>query len=444
MRDIAVNWSTIYQRRWILVYVPSVAIAIAAFVWLGWYVFPPPPSQITITSGAAEGMYHQHALRYAEFFTRHGLKAQVLTSAGSAQNIERLRDTQHGAQVGFVQGGFGQLERVKTAERSTGIQILANIDIETVWVFSRIASLDSLPQLQGLRVSIGAEGSGSRAMALQLLAQVRLEPKDLVLSTTSGTAAAKALEEGSLDVAIFVAAPKAQIVKTMLRIPNVHVVQLKHSAALTERLPYLEPRLVAQGMLDDAVSLPSRDMMLLTTLASVVASENLHPALKRLTTAAAMEIHNEATVLGRAGEFPNLKQADFPSAPEARETLLHGLPWIEQKLSVAQAQWFWRFAFLALPLILLVWLVCSIVPAYLRWILETHINRWYGELKFIEYDLEQIKPTGLDLARVKIQLRSIENALDVFTAPQEFMQRLYMLRQHIHFVRQKLSTGQGR
>jgi uncharacterized protein len=425
-------------------YVPSVGLALAAFVWLGWYVFPPPPSQIIITSGAAEGMYHQHALRYAEFFTRHGLQAQVLTSAGSAQNIERLRGTQYTAQVGFVQGGFGQLDRVKIGEHRTGIQILANIDIETVWVFSRIANLDSLPQLQGLRVSIGAEGSGSRVMALQLLAQVRLEPKDLVLSTASGLAAAKALEEGSLDVAIFVAAPKAQIVKAMLRIPNVHLVQLKHSAALTERLPYLEPRLVAQGMLDDAASLPSRDMMLLTTLASVVASENLHPALKRLTTAAAMEIHNEATVLGRAGEFPSLKQADFPSAPEARETLLHGLPWIEQKLSVAQAQWFWRLAFLAFPLMLLVWLVCRIVPAYLRWILETHINRWYGELKFIEYDLEQIKPTGLDLARVKIQLRSIENALDVFAAPQDFMQRLYMLRQHIHFVRQKLSAGQGR
>jgi TRAP-type uncharacterized transport system substrate-binding protein len=288
--------------------------------------------------------------------------------------------------VGFVQGGFGQLDRAKTGENRTGIQILANVDIESVWVFSRIANLDSLPQLQGLRVSIGAEGSGSRVMALQLLAQVRLEPKDLVLSETSGQAAVKALEDGSLDVAIFVAAAKAPIVKTMLRIPGVHLVQLKHSTALTERLPYLGPRLVAQGMLDDAKSQPTRDMMLLSTLASVVVSENLHPALKRLTTAAAMEIHNEATVLSRAGEFPSLKQADFPSASEARHTLLHGLPWIEQKLSLSQAQWFWRLVFLALPLVLFAWLVCHIVPAYLRWKLESRINRWYGELKFIEHD----------------------------------------------------------
>jgi uncharacterized protein len=389
-------------------------------------------------------MYHQHALRYAEFFTRHGMQAEVLTSAGSAQNLERLRDALHPAQVGFVQGGFGQLERAKAGENRTGIQILANVDIETVWIFSRIAGLESLPQLQGLRVSIGAEGSGSRVLAQQLLAQVRLEPKDLVLSETSGSAAAKALEEGKLDVAMFVAAPKAQIVKTMLRIPGVHLVQLKYSTALTERMPYLGPRLVAQGMLDNAASQPPRDLILLTTMASVVVSENLHPAIKRLTTAAAMEIHNEATVLGRAGEFPSLKQADFPSAPEARHTLLHGLPWIEETLSLNQAQWFWRLVFLALPLALLVWLVCRVVPAYLRWMLESRINRWYGELKFIEYDLEQAKLSGLDVMRFNMQLQSIDSDLRNFIAPQDFMQRLYMLRQHIGLVQQKLYGQRGR
>lgn len=427
-----------------MVYLPSIALAIAAFVCLAWFVFPPAPNKITITSGAAEGMYHQHAKRYADYFISHGMEAEVLTSAGSAQNLERLRDTLHPAQVGFVQGGFGQIDRAKAGANRTGIQILANVDIEPVWVFSRVANLDSLQQLQGLRVSIGAPGSGSRVMALQLLEQVRLEPKDLVLSEASGMAAAKALQDGSLDVAMFVAAAKAPIVKTMLGIPGVHLVQLKHSTAITERLPYLGPRLIAQGMLDSATSQPAKDMMLLTTMASVVVSENLHPALKRLTTAAAMEIHSQATVLSRAGEFPTLKQADFPGAPEARHTLLHGLPWIEQKLSLPMAQWFWRLLFLAIPLALWAWLICNVVPAYMRWKLESRINRWYGELKFIEYDLEQTKPSGLDLMHFNTQLKNIDTAVNKFEAPQDFMQRLYMLRQHINFVRQKLSVQHGR
>ncbi len=439
-----VSWSFIYQSRWFLVYAPSISIAMAAFVWLGWHVFPPAPNKITITSGASEGMYDQHAQRYVEFYKRHGVQAEVLTSAGSAQNLERLRDVKHPAQVGFVQGGFGQSERTKADENRTGIQLLANVDIEVVWVFSRIAGLDSLPQLQGLRVSIGAPGSGSQALALQLLAQVRLEPKDLVLSEASGLAAAQALEKNLLDVAIFVAAPKAQIVQAMLRIPGVHLVQLKHTTALTERLPYMRPRLIAQGMLDSATAQPSRDSILLTTMASVVASEKLHPALKRLTTAAAMEIHSEATVLSRTGEFPTLKLADFPSSTEARHTLLHGLPWIEQKMSLNKVQWLMRIMFLALPLALLAWLVCHTVPIYLRWMLQSRINRWYGELKFIEYDLEETNPSGLDVSRFHAQLQDISAAVLNFKAPQDFMQRLYMLRQHIDFVRQKLSDLRGR
>lgn len=438
------KWGYIYRRRWLMVYAPTVFMSLCAFVWTGWYVFPPAPSKITITSGAADGMYHQHAVRYADFLSRRGVEAEVLTSAGSVQNIQRLRDTLHPAQVGFVQGGFGLLERAKASDNRTGIQILANVDIEPVWIFSRIPTLDALPQLQGLRVSIGAEGSGSRVMAIQLLEQARMTTKDLVVHEVSGLAAVKALEEGDIDATIFVAAPKAAIVKAMLRVPGVHLVQLKHSAALTERLPHLEPRLVAQGMLDNASSQPARDMMMLTTMASVVVSENLHPALKRLATAAAMEVHSEATALNKAGEFPSMQQADFPSAPDARKILLDGLPWIEANLSLNQAQWVWRLLFLALPLFLLALALCRLVPMYLRWTGESYINRWYGELKFIEHDLNRAKHSGLDFMRYQTQLQGIDAAVNKFDAPRDYMQRLYLLRQHINFVRQKLSAQRGR
>lgn len=427
-----------------MVYVPIVLAAVCAFVWLAWKVFPPAPRTITITSGPVDGMYYQHAQRYADFFRRYGLDATVITSAGSAQNIERLRDTQDPAQVGFVQGGFGLLDRAVAHDNRTNIQTLANVDIEPIWIFSRLKDIDSLWQLQGRRVSIGQIGSGSRLVAIKLLEQVSIEPKDLVVSETTGLSAVKALQDEEIDVAIFVAAPNAPVVKAMLRARGVYLVQIKRSAALTERIPYLEPRLVAQGMLDSASLQPAADIILLTTVASVVVSENLHPTLKRLAIAAAIEVHREATPLSKAGDFPNLKRIDFTSAPDARNTLLHGLPWLERHFNVAQAQWIWRFFAFGLPLAFVAWMLCRLVPAYLRWTLESYINRWYGELKFIEHDLEQAKLSGLDFSRHHTQLRAIETALAHFDAPQEYMKRLYMLRHHIDFVRQKLLTKRGR
>ncbi len=438
------NWGQIYRRRVWLVFTPACLAAVALFVWLGWQLFPSAPLQITITSGAKDGMYYLHAQRYAEVLRAYGLQTSVVESAGSAQNIERLRDTGNSAVIGFVQGGFGQLDRAQPSENRTNIQTVANVDIEPVWIFSRTREIDSLQQLQGMRVSIGQQGSGSRMVAIKLLEQVRLEPKDLIVSENTGLNAVKALANGSIDAAIFVASPNAPVVSAMLTTPGVHLVTLKRSAALIERIPYLEPRLVAQGMLTPTGRQPEQDSVMLTTVASVVVSENLHPALKRLTAAAAREVHREAGLFHKAGEFPNFRRVDFPSSPEARSTLLHGLPWIERHFSVAQAQWLWRLLLVGLPLALLCAAVCYFVPALMRWTLESHVNRWYGELKFIENDLETAKLSGLDYAKHNIQLRAIDTALTRFDAPAEFMKRLFMLQQHTHFVRDKLAAVRGR
>lgn len=433
-----------YRLRLWLVFVPACVLALALFFWLGWRVFAPAPSQVTITAGAKDGMYYTHALRYADAFREHGLHVEVMESAGSAENIERLRDTNHPAKIGFVQGGFGQIDRAIPSESRTNIQTIANVDIEPVWIFSRFKDVDSLLQLQGMRVSIGQIGSGSRLVAIKLLEQVRLEPKDLMLSETTGQSAVNALTIGTIDAAIFVASPNAPVVGAMLAAPGVHLVTLKRSAALIERIPYLEPRLVAQGMLTNTGLKPAQDAVMLTTIASVVVSEDLHPALKRLTAAVALQVHHDAGLFHKAGDFPNLKRIDFPSAPDSRATLLHGLPWIEQQFSVSTAQWIWRLLLVGLPLVLLCWAICYFVPALMRWTIESYINRWYGELKFIEHDLETSKLSGLDFAKHNIQLRAIDIAVNQFDAPPEFMKRLFMLQKHTDFVRQKLQIQRGR
>jgi uncharacterized protein len=438
------NWGRMYRLRVWVVFLPACVTALALFFWLGWGVFTPAPNHITITSGAKDGMYYSYAQRYAQVMREYGLTVDVLESAGSAQNIDRLRDTKNPAQVGFVQGGFGQIDRAIASENRTNIQTIANVDIEPVWIFSREKTVDSLMQLQGMRVSIGQVGSGSRLVAIKLLEQVQLEPKDLVVSETTGLGAVKALTTGTIDAAIFVASANAPIVAAMLAAPGVHLVTLKRSAALIERIPYLDPRLVAQGMLTPNGLQPEQDSVMLTTIASVVVSENLHPALKRLTASVARQVHQDAGVFHKAGDFPNLKRIDFSSAPDARATLQHGLPWIEQHLSVAAAQWAWRILLIGLPLALLCWALCYFVPAFMRWTIESYVNRWYGELKFIEHDLESNKMSGLDFAKHNIQLRTIDNAVSQFDAPPEFMKRLFMLQKHTDFVRQKLIVQRGR
>jgi uncharacterized protein len=438
------NWGQMYRLRAWVVFLPACLVAIALFFGLSWRVFPTVPTSITITAGAKDGMYYAHALRYAQAFTAYGVEATVLESLGSAENIERLRDINNPAQIGFVQGGFGQLDRARVSEGHVNIQTIANVDIEPIWIFARNKNIDSLLQLQGMRVSIGRQGGGSRLVAIKLLEQVNLQPKDLIESETTGTNAVKALADGTIDAAILVASASAPVVVAMLNAPGVHLITLKRSAALIERIPYLEPRLVAQGMLGPNGKQPVQDTVMLTTVASVVASENLHPAIKRITAQIARQVHSGAGLFHKAGDFPNLRRVDFSSSTDARTVLTRGLPWAESHFNVLQAQWLWRLLVIGLPLALLCWALCALLPSLMYWTLESHINRWYGELKFIENDLETTKMSGLDYARHNVQLRSIDTALSNFDAPPEFMKRLFMLKQHTDFVRNKLSTLRGR
>ncbi|ROZ76496.1 TAXI family TRAP transporter solute-binding subunit [Ramlibacter sp. WS9] len=431
----------IYQRKWLLVKLPLACLAVAAMasLWVTW--LPLPPSDITISSGQPEGVYHAYAQRYAQAFEQHGVALRVVPSDGAEMNLQRLRGSAAPqADLAFVQGGMGSA----AVDRAARLETLARVDTEPLWIFSRVPGLDSLEQLQGLRVSLGPQASGTRKLATLLLEQVRLSPKDLVDSQLTGMASVRALAQGNLDAVIVVSSPRSAAVKAMMQTPGVSLVQLRRSAALTERLPYLQLRLLPQGGLDPTARLPARDSALLVTTSSLVARADLHPALQRLAAEVARDVHGAAGPFHRAGEFPNLRRIEFPAAEEARQTLIHGRPWLEQQLPFWAAQIAIRLLVICLPVALAAYWLARAIPAYLRWLVESRVARWYGELKFIEHDLSRESMTGLDVSKYLRRLGDIEQRMAAFAAPGYLMPRWFTLRQHIGFVRSRLVRMRGR
>jgi TRAP-type uncharacterized transport system substrate-binding protein len=433
----------IYQRKWVLIKLPIAVLAAAAILLLWHFLLPMPPTELALSSGRSDGVYHLHAQRYAQEFARHGVTLHVHPSEGSDQNLERLRGrAQPAVDLAFVQGGSGYVG----AETGGGerVETIARVDIEPLWIFSRLAGLDALQQLQGLRLSLGPRGSGGRRLALQLLEQVRLQPKDWVDSDKVGMEAARALTQGQLDAMVLVAAPQSPVVRALIQAPGVYLVQLRRSAALTERLPYLQPRLLPQGTLDTGGRWPPQDTTVLVTMSSLLARADLHPALQRLAAQVALDVHGGAGVFHAAGTLPTLKRIEFPASDEARQVLLRGLPWLERQLPFWWSQVALRLLVIGLPVALLAFWAARIVPAYLRWLLESRVARWYGELKYIEDDLERDAATELDLNKYNQRLAAIERRMADFVTPPYLMPRWFTLRQHVDFVRARLLRRRGR
>jgi uncharacterized protein len=436
------NLAKLYQQRVSWVYAPILAFAVVAFFALSQLWLPLPPSEITLSAGLPGGMYQEHAKSYRQLLQTHGITLNVMESAGTGENLQRLKDPSNTVQVAFVQSGYALGE--SSDPLSVGIQTLAQVDIEPIWVFSRFRDVDSLLRLQGQRVAIGQPGSGSRAVALRLLNQVRLEAKDLLESEVVGLETVKALREGKLDATVFVASVNAPLVQALLNTPGIYLANLKRSAALGERMPYLDARFAAAGSLNASRLQPPQDMVLLSTVASVLVREDVHPMIKRSLMHVMLQQHSAAGPLHRSNEFPHLKRLEFPSTSQARDVLREGLPWLERHVSVQVAQWLYRLLLIGLPLALAAWMLCKLIPGYLIWRIDSRINRWYGELKFIENDLNQGEPGGLEMAQFRTRLRDIGRQVAGFPMPKNYMQRMFLLQQHIALVSGKMQARLGR
>lgn len=436
--------ASLYHHRWMLIRLPLALLAVALAVMAWWWFYPMPPARLTISTGQADGAYQRHATRYAEAFARHGIELTLVASPGSAVNLRRLQATPPEADMALVQGGFGWSSSSGDPKAMAQVQTLASVDVEVLWLFSRDAPLTSLAQLAGLRVAAGPEGSGHRSMLNRLLAQQRVSPETLTLSDLSGLAARDALQNQTVDAVFMVAAPSAPGINALLSAPGVRLAALQRTVAIAERNNYLENRLLPQDTLGPRQ--PPADTPVLTTPTHLLARQDLDPALKRMATAVALEVHGEAGPFHRAGEYPALRFSDFPTAPEARMVLARGLSGLEAVLPFWWAQVLQRLLVIGLPLALVTALLFRLVPAWVRWRLESRVSRWYGELKFIEHDLASstLNVGGIELSRINARLRDIEDAIASVKLPPELAQRWYILRQHVDFVRGRIRGYRGR
>jgi TRAP transporter TAXI family solute receptor len=413
-------------REWLIFLVPTLAIIAAAFWITTRFIQPAPPGALTMSTGAADGAYHRFALQYREILARDGVTLELKPSAGSVENLARLKNDDAGVDVAFVQGGLGMLTLTPLAQapEETRLYSLANLFQEPVWVFHRTKGpLTRLTDLAGMRVAVGQPGSGTRKVALDMLGAHGIDEKSGRLSPLGGGAAIEALQAGTIDAAILIAAPEAPVVKRALAAPELKLMGLDNALALSRRFPYLKPVTLAQGVFDLGANLPARDV-----------------PLAYLLLEAAVEIHGTPGLFHQPGEFPTPLATDWPLAEEAKRYFKSGRPFLQRYLPFWLANFVERMLVLLVPIIAVVVPLFKWLPSLFAWRQHSKINRWYGELKFLERDVTTRDIVGDELAKILDRLNRIEGDAARLAIPLAFADRVYTLRQHIDYVRAQLTA----
>lgn len=426
----AANWSDYWST-----YGLGVALVVAAFVVAYQYVNPAPPTHIVMATGGPGGAYQQFAQRYRSLLEESGVELVVRSTAGSVENLMLLDDPEGAVDLAFVQGG------VELANDESSVVGLGSVFLEPVWVFYRSGlAIRDLRDLAGMSVYVGPMGSGTRHLALRLLADNGVElPVPLAeISTTEDLIAA--LNAGEIDAVFVVASPLASSVQALLRANSVTLLDMTRAEAYERRYPFLEGVALPRGTFDLVNELPDRDVRLLAATAMLAARDSLHPALVDLLLEVAADVHAGGGIFESPGAFPSPHHMNLPLNSEAERFYDYGPPLLRRHLPFWAATLIDRLKIMLLPLVAVMIPLLRATPPLYRWRVRRRIYRWYDELGRIDPELGG-RDRGLHLVDRDLEaLDRLEQEVQHVSVPLPYADQLFNLRMHIGLVRGRLTA----
>ncbi|WP_199541126.1 TAXI family TRAP transporter solute-binding subunit [Paraburkholderia kururiensis] len=405
-------------------------LLVAALVWI---VDPAPPGSITISAGPRDSVFMQNALEYKRILARNGITVRVLESDGSVQNLKRLLDAHQHVDLALVQGGVSDGLPIQS------LMSLGSVFYVPIVVFYRGSGMTQLSELEGKRIAIGREGSGTRLLSLKLLDANGIHAGgETTLLPLDGLDAAKQLVAGNIDAALLSGdSADRGLMLRLLAIPGVSVMDFAEASAYTRLFPYLDELDLPPGVLDLRRKVPPNTVHMISPMVEIVARRNLHPAISDLIIEAAQEVNGTAGLLQGAGQFPKLIAHEYPISEDAARYYKSGKSFLYRSLPFWLATVADRMLVLLLPVAVLLFPALRVVPALFRWRVRSRLYRYYGVLIAIErramrHATEAQRKSLLD------ELDGIEASLNNVRVPLAYADAFYVLREHVSFVRSHL------
>jgi TRAP transporter TAXI family solute receptor len=416
-----------------LTFFVSILLLVAVIFWVSYrFVHPIPPKTLVMITGMEGGSYAVFGERYCQAMARHGIKLQLLPSSGSVENLRRLADESQVVDVGFVQGGMGKLEE------ASNLVSLGSVFYSPLWVFYRNDEvLDDLSQLRGKRITVGPEGSGVRKFSLDLLKAANASGPPTTLYELPSAEAGKAIMEGRVDAVLTFGTTDNMLVTGLITAPDIKLVSFSQAEAYTRLFPDLSHVILPRGIINLARKFPPSDVHLLAPTTNLIMRKSVHPALVYLLLKAAVEIHGGAGWVHKAGEFPSLKTQDFPISEQAERFYKSGGSFLYDNLPFWAATFVDRMILILIPLGVVLIPLIGIMPWVYTWRNRSKYYQWYRELRKLEKELTE-HPRPQDIKECQARLDRIERSVNSIRVSVVFYDELFILKEHIQMVREKL------
>jgi TRAP transporter TAXI family solute receptor len=410
------------------------AVGLVALILLMSWLRPGVPKEVNILTGPENGRSYRWAERYADYVAAHGIRANVVATAGSGEILARLTDDTAPA-VGFLQSGIER--EVGAGESRARLESLGSLYFEPLWVFvSESSRIHELSELAGKRVFPGRPGSDARATSRALFTifgltdQVVVDPYEQLTPLE----ATDALVAGELD-AVFLAGESGEASsRRLLDTSGIRAVSVRHADVYRRIQPDVAELLIPQGLLDLAHMVPHQDIQVIAPAINLVAREDLHPALVDLFLDAARRLQGGPSLLAERGTFPSEDYTSLPLSEHAKRYYDKGPSGLRKYLPFWLATWVDRLIIYVVPLLVVASSVFKGIPVIIQMKARLALRGFYRRIQLIENANDQKSNRDAYLQ----ELDAIEDATRTIHIPQMHIAHYFEFRQYIHDLRSRL------
>jgi TRAP-type uncharacterized transport system substrate-binding protein len=422
-----------YGNRRLLVIAAIIMAALTAVgIWLTFSLLRPTPPRSVAMAIDPEGSFSAElGKRYRELLARDGIDLRLVPTAGAVESMACLRDPKAGISIAIIPGG------ISNQQESPDLVSLGTLFYEPLWPFYRGEVLEKHEQLRGLRISIGPEGSASRALSLKFFARIGVIDQETatLLPLTPQESVAKLLN-GDIDVAVLMDAWETPAVQQLLTANEINLFSTRRADTFVALYGYLNKLVLPAGVVDMAENRPPTDVLLIAPKASLVVRSDLHPAIQYLLLEAASQVHSRPGLFRTAGQFPAPESIDLPLSREARQFYKTGSPYLQRHLPFWLAVLVQQFLVLLIPVAGVLYPLLRISPRIYVWIQSRRVYRFYSELRFLEEELASAS-SGKAGKNLIERLDRLEERVSRLSVPLSLKPQIYHLRSHIRMVREE-------
>jgi TRAP transporter TAXI family solute receptor len=285
---------------------------------------------LSIGTGGTGGIYYPIGGAIASRLSARDSTRQYTAevTGGSVENVNRLRE-------GQIDLGFGLAVTVYEAYHGgldydapfRNLRVVAPLYANLVHVLvPRGSSVESIGELAGARISVGAAGSGTEQVARQILEAYGLSPDDVEARYLTFSESAASLRDGAIDAAIISVGYPAAAVLEATTTGGARLLPLDPDRieALKSEYPYYSSGVIPEGSYPGV----NRAITTVAMMNWIVATEQLDPDVVETLLEV---LRDDRRALGQVHEMAGqidlaaLAESPVPLHPQAEEWLA-GIP----------------------------------------------------------------------------------------------------------------------